>query len=49
MAAWDEPRGSHVSEGLLVTLVLVALVLAAFAAGCVVIYRIVAPILNLPS
>lgn len=49
MAAWHEPKGSHVSEGLLVTLVLAALVLAAAFAGCVVVYRMLAPILNLPS
>lgn len=40
MAAWHEPHGSNVSEGLLVTLVLVGLVLAAGTFGAFVVYRI---------
>ena len=44
MAAWDEPRGSRVSEGMMTTVVLVVLVLAAAGAGAYVVYRILASV-----
>lgn len=49
MAAWHEPSRGSASESLLVTALALAVVLVAFGVGCVILWKIIAPLVSLPS